>query len=85
MAKREQGQVIASWGFTGVTKYKKFYVISHGGNMGDRLRDVAANFDRLMGKGAFAFMKQNGESDGSPDYSYWLKVPAAHYESWVRK
>lgn len=70
-----------AYGVTEITKDNKHYYIGHGGNMGSTVNGhVKPNVDRLLGKGVFDKLKEHGKESGSPDYSYSLKVPIAHYE-----
>jgi len=57
--------------------------IIHTGNMGNTLKDIKENVDRLLGEGIFDELRKVGREEGSPDYMYTLHVRTKEYEKIV--
>jgi hypothetical protein len=88
----KKGNLIQSYGFTEISRDGPHIVISHGGNMGNtEERSVKPNVDKMLGKGAFDYLRKlghyykdsRGQVHNSPDYSYLLMIPAQYYDMWT--
>lgn len=85
--------VIHKYGLTEITDHGKTIHIYHGGNMGHRENvEVRNNVDKMLGRGAFEFLRPHGEFKrdkhnvySDPSYMYVLIVPKVHYMQWVGK
>jgi len=81
-------------GLTEISREGKFIVITHGGNMGDTEKNsVKPNVDKILGSGAFDFLRQHGHIykdkignvHSDPSYSYVLIVPIEYYREWQNR
>jgi hypothetical protein len=81
-----------SYGLTEISHAGKYITVYHGGNMGNTVENtVKPNVDKMLGRGAFDFLKMHGQIykdkagnvHDTPSYSYILEVPTEYYTAWL--
>jgi hypothetical protein len=73
-------------GFTEVYRDDEYTYIYHNGNMYDTEKHIRKNFDSMYFDGAYNRLvrQANVIKDGSPDYSFVLRVPTNVFNALIK-
>jgi hypothetical protein len=74
-------------GFTEIFSDNKYTYIYHNGNMGDTESHIRKNFDSMYFDGAYNRLERQANviKDGSPDYSFVLRVPTNVFNALIKE